>query len=232
MASGLPSEGHGAGAPHPPVKPMNALLFVPSLRFLAAFLFVLGALLPAQSNGVEVRGKIEISLQGGCYYCPPITQYVIHGSETPIRSATIDLGPYVGLDVLLTGTWSTTGTVAVIDVSAIQIVSPVLNIGGNSRLGNTLRWTTAGAPGDFAVQVMSLGASFVPLGGSSVLLLSPTSLFVVGTGIIDTNGSFRTDLLIPTNTGLSGLHIFGQALIAPANNAPFYFSNPETKRIQ
>lgn len=210
---------------------MNLTKLVRSLA-TATVTFGLCAVLPAQSNSIEMRGQVEISLQGGCYYCPPISNYVIHGSETPIRSTTINLASYVGMDVKLSGTWTTSGSYPVVDVTGIQVVAPVLNISGNSRIGNTIRWIANGAPGDLAMHVLSLGASFVPLSGTTVFLLQPATMVVLGSGPIANNGSFQIDLPIPANSYLIGLHLFGQALIVPANSTTFYFSNPETKRIQ
>ena len=209
---------------------MISVRVIPAL--ITSAILGLGSLLTAQSNAIELRGQVEISLQGGCYYCPPITRYVIHGSETPIRSNTIDLSAFVGLYVKVDGTWSMVGAQPVIDVTSVLAVAPALNIAGNARIGNTLRWSTAGAPGELAVQVLSFGASFVPVVGTAVLLLDPSSILIVGAGSIDPSGSFRTDLPIPNSTLLIGRHIFGQSLIAPGGSAPFYFSNPETKRIQ
>jgi hypothetical protein len=91
--------------------------------------------------------------------------------------------------------------------------------------------STAGANGDLAINVVALGASFVPIDGAAVFLLNPATSVVLGLGPI-TGGSLQSDLPIPLSTTLVGLHLFGQGLVVPASGAALYTTNPDVKRLQ
>jgi hypothetical protein len=200
------------------------------VRVIAASLtFAIAASLEAQS--FVIRGQVESGQAVGCYYCPSATQFVIKGSETPIRSNSISLGTFLAQDVLITATWNGSHIAPILDVTSIQVTNQTFTISGNSSMGNTVRFTASGAAGDLAVNIASLGGSFTPIGGSAALLLDPNSAVVLGIGAVGGAGTFRTDLLIPTIPSLFGMHLFGQALIVPASGL-FYMTNPDVKRVQ
>jgi hypothetical protein len=196
----------------------------------ATFAFFSTALLPAQD--VVIRGQIESGQAIGCYYCPSVTQFVIKGSETPVRSSTVSLGLFLSQNVVITGTWNHSLTSPIVDVTTIQLAPQLFTISGGSSIGSTLRFTASGTPGDLAINAAALGAGFTPIGNLSVFLLAPSASVVLGLGAVDGSGTFRSNLPIPSNPALVGLHLFGQALLVPANGNPFYATEPDVKRVQ
>lgn len=179
----------------------------------------------------ELRGRVEAGQVSTCYYCPTITSYVIHASETPIRSNVIDLSLLLNQYVVLSGSWGGTAALPVFEVTGAQPTTSMFAINGNGSNGNTVRFTTHGPTGDLAVNLVALNAGVTPISASTTLLLAASQTVVLGLGPI-TGGTFRTDLAIPANPALVGLHLFGQALIAPANGSAFYMTEPDAKRIQ
>lgn len=196
----------------------------------ATVAFAATALLPAQS--IEIRGQIESGQAIGCYYCPSVTQFVIKGSETPVHSSTISLGMFLSQNVVITGTWNHSLTAPIVEVATIQLAPQLFTISGGSAIGSTLRFTASGTAGDLAINAAALGAGFTPLGNSSVFLLTPSASVVLGIGAVDAGGTFRSDLPLPGNPALIGLHLFGQAVLVPANGNPFYTTEPDVKRVQ
>jgi hypothetical protein len=149
-----------------------------------------------------------------------------------VRSTTISLGLFLSQNVVITGTWNHSLSNPIVDVATIQLAPQLFTIAGGSSIGSTLRFTASGTAGDLAVVAAALGAGFTPLGNTSVFLLAPSATVVLGIGALDGSGTFRSNLPLPNNPAFVGLHLFGQALIAPANGAPFYTTEPDVKRVQ
>lgn len=196
--------------------------------FASLTLTVLAGSLRAQ---YELRGQVELNQVATCYYCPPVASYVVHGTETPLSSSTVTLANYADQHVLMTGAWTSIGGLAVFDVATIQPTSSSFTINGNSSIGNTIRWTASGSNGDLAINIASLDAGVTPLSATTTLLLAPGSAVILDFGPIQ-GGTLRTDFAIPSVPSLVGLHMFGQALILPTNGQPFYFTEPDRKRVQ
>lgn len=197
-----------------------------AFALLAPFAFA--AVAPAQ---FELRGQIEFNQAATCYYCPPITNWVIHGTETALTSSSVNFANYAGLEVVMTGSWTSSGGLPLFDVATIQTTSLSFQLSGNSSIGNTIRFEAFGANGDLAINLASLGAGATPLSSTTTLLLAPATTVVLGFDVISA-GRVRTDFDIPSIPSLVGLHIFGQALILPASATPFFFTEPDAKRIQ
>lgn len=178
----------------------------------------------------QIRGEVEAGQVSTCYYCPTVTSYVIHGSETPITSSSVSLASYVGQHVILTGNWGTVGSLPIFDVTAVQATSSSFSINGNSSIGSTVHFTATAPSGDLVVNIISMNAGVVPLSSEATLLLNPGQLGILDAGFA-ANGQFETDLAIPSVPSLVGLHFFGQALILPASGAPLFMSEPDAKRI-
>lgn len=196
-----------------------------SVTLLAAALFV------SQSRAqYQLHGEVEAGQVSTCYYCPTVTSYVIHGSETPITSTVVALDLWLGQHVVLTGDWGTIGGLPIFNVTAVQPSSSQFSINGNSSTGNTVHFTANAPTGDLVINTISLNAGVVPLSAEATLLLDPSQLGILAGGFA-TNGQFETDLTIPAIPSLVGLHFFGQAAILPANGGPLTTTEPDAKRI-
>lgn len=197
-----------------------------TLALAATFLFA-----GAAAAQIQIRGQVEAGQVSTCYYCPTVTSFVIHGSETPIRSSSIDFSALVGQTCIFTGTWGGTAALPIFDVTAAQLTSSLFSIHGNSSLGNTVRFQTSAGTGDIALNLIGLNAGAFTLTDVATFLLNPSQSAVLGMGT-STNGTVRTDLVIPSTPALVGMHFFGQAVILPANGAPFFTTEPDHKRVQ
>lgn len=200
-----------------------------SLR--VSLLFAALASVAAAQNTIQIRGQVEAGQVSTCYYCPTVTNYVIHGSETPIRSSTIDFSTLLGQHVILTGTWGGTASVPVFDAVSAQVTTAQFSLNGNSSIGNTVRFIASAAVGDLVANVIAMNAGILTITPNTTLLLNVAQAAVLDAGIV-TSGQFRTDLTIPNNPALVGLHFFGQAVVMPGNGAAMYATSPDAKRVQ
>ena len=200
-----------------------------SLGFPAAALLLASGVLAQPA--LHIRGQVEASQVSTCYYCPTITSFVLHGTETPIHSSTIDFNTLLGANVLLTGSWGGTPTVPVFEATAYQLISSQFSLNGNSSFGNTVRFNASAPSGDIVANLIALNAGVLTLSPDATFLLNPAQAAILDAGIA-TGGLFRTDFPIPNNPTLVGLHFFGQALVVPASGAPMYTTEADSKRVQ
>lgn len=200
---------------------------IPFKTFLFASL-LLPATLSAQT--ITVRGELGDGRATGCYYCPG-SRYVIKWSETQVDSSTINLALYLNQELMLTGTLGTNAGRPSIDVTAVQVVTETFSFSGQGRIGNRFRAGTQASPGDLAVNLFALNAGFVAAGGPLTLLLDPTATVVLGVGVANNNGEFKSDVDIPNVPALVGLHVFGQSLIVPQSTGVPFTSNPDSKIV-
>jgi hypothetical protein len=188
------------------------------------FLFTLAPTLTAQA--AVVRGELADGRATGCYYCPGY-QYVIKWVGTRIESSTVNLAAFLGQQVEFTGDWDGT----IFHVTAAQVVPTSFDLIGNGSIGNRYRCNAQGAPGEVALNAISLGTMFtIPL-PTVAALLHPATTVVMGIGTVSTNGEFKSDVDIPDNPALIGLRINGQAFFASTAAGPFRSSNLDSKVV-
>lgn len=191
---------------------------------------LLAAAVPAQQ--LTLRGELDEGRSTGCYYCPNVP-YTIKFSETPVRSSSgVDLAAYkaLGEQLELIGTWDTSTNPAGLDVSAVNVVSQSLSVSNTAATGAKLRFTTSGAPGSLAATAIAFGNGFLPLFGSTAMLLDPASIVVLGANTLDVSGTWRFNLAVPANPGLVGVRFWSQSLLLPTNGTP-YSSNPRVTLV-
>lgn len=190
----------------------------------------LGAAQPALAQ-IQIRGQVEAGQVSTCYYCPTVTSFVLHGSETPISSNTVNLSALVGQHVLLSGTWGGTPALPIFQVASAQVVTSDFSINGNSSIGNTVRFITNAATGDIVANVMAMNAGVMTLTSDATLLLNVNQAAVLDAGVVTTS-QFRTDLAIPNVPSLIGMHFFGQGVVFPGGGGAFFTTEPDAKRVQ
>ncbi len=179
-------------------------------RFARASAFALLVLAPLSSAAdVQFSGKVENG-EGVCYYCPGF-DFVLDFTHTSLTSSTIPLAPFVGQYVTGTGHWNGSTTAPKIEVTAIQATPQSFSIGGNATIGNRIKFTTFGTPGDTAIVLVAGADSFAPVPGFGVLFLSTTPVVVLGQGTIGGQGDVEIRVDLPADPALVGLKVFGQA---------------------
>lgn len=204
---------------------MRSLSFVPCLS--AVLVLAAANVAPAQ---IQLRGEVEASQVATCYYCPAVTSFVLHGSETPISSSSVNLAALVGQHVLLTGAWGGTATLPIFQITSAQVVNGDFSIHGNSSAGNTVRFITAANAGDLVANVVAMNAGALTLTNEATLLVNPSQAVVLDAGMAN-NGQYRSDLLIPNNPALVGVHFFGQGIVFPVAGA-FFTTEPDARHVQ
>jgi hypothetical protein len=193
---------------------------------ISVTLAFLGALAPlAAQQTMTLRGELDEGRSTGCYYCPNVP-YTIKFSETPVRSTVVDLEPYhlASQQLILTGTWDTSTRPAGFNVTSVQVVEESLGFPTHARTGTNERFDVNGPAGTPTATFLAFGSGFVPLFGTA-LLLNPTVLIEIDSGVLDAQGNRRFDVPVPANPALAGLNFWTQSILVPANGQP-YFSNP------
>lgn len=194
-----------------------------SLRHCTVAAVVLAASLTAQSS--VVRGELADGRATGCYYCPGY-QYVIKFVGTQLASPTVNLNLLQNQMVEFTGNWNG----SVFTVTAAQVVAQSFSITGNPSLGRRVRCNAQGTPGDVAINAIGVGTGFVVPFGTMTVLLDPATATVMGVGVVNGAGEFKSDLDIPAVPALVGVRVTGQAFFAPLT-APMFSSNVDTTVI-
>ena len=176
---------------------------------LAAAAFAAPAFAQTQ---VEVQCQLADGQATGCYYCPG-WQYVIKFVGTHLQSTAVNLNLFQNNSVTLQGTWSG----SVLTVTSAVASADTFSISGNGTIGNKYRFTTDGAVGDLALNLVALGTAFLPVFGNQALMLNPANAQPLTAGLIDNGLQWKSDLDIPNNPSLIGLRLFGQGLtVSPA----------------
>lgn len=197
-------------------------------RVLSASILFAAAL---SAQTVTVRGELGDGRATGCYYCPG-SRYVVKWTETQIDSSTINLALYLNQQLQLTGTFNGTLARPSIDVTAVQVVTETYSFSGQSRIGSRLRPSTHAAAGDLAFNLIALDAGFASAGGSMTVLMDPATTMVLGFGVCDNNGEFRSNADIPNVPALVGQRVFGQSMIVPIAGGLPFGSNPDVAIVQ
>ena len=91
------------------------------------------------------------------------------------------------------------------------------------RIGWTMDMDLNGAPDDFWLLASALGTTRIPL-GIGVLFLDPSTLVVVGSGVLDNAGKGTMPIPVPNDLGLVGTSVYWQAVIG----SPMRLTNLET----
>jgi len=188
-------------------------------------LFVAGSL---AAQDVSFWGKVEDG-ENVCYYCPGY-DYVVDNTHTKLTSSTVDLAPFVGQYVTGKGTWSGTSASPTLTVTEMSVAPEGFTIGGGANLGGEAKFIAHGTPGQNAAILLAASDGFVPAGANGILFLNPTSLLILGQGVVENDGEFAIEVSIPDVPALNGLAIFGQAVFTPGVGMP-RFSNLDRKVI-
>lgn len=192
--------------------------------YLSALLLAASSLLHAQTP-VVARGQVTDGSAAGCYYCPGFS-HVIKFTGTQLASPTINLALYHNQMCEMIGTWNGT----VLEVSSIQVVAETFSISGNTSLGHRMRPTAISTPGDLALNLAALGTTFVVPFADLALMMAPASTVLLGAGVTDGSGEFKSDIDVPNDPSLVGLRVFGQALLFTQGGAMF-MSNVDAKEV-
>lgn len=176
---------------------------------LAAAAFAAPAFAQTQ---VEVQCQLADGRATGCYYCPG-WQFVIKFVGTNLQSTAVNLNLFQNGHCTLQGTWNG----SVLTVTSAVASADTFSIGGNGTIGNKYRFTTDGAAGDLALNLVALGTAFLPVFGNQALMLNPANTQPLTAGLIDSGLQWKSDLDIPNNPSLIGLRLFGQGVkVSPA----------------
>lgn len=182
------------------------------------------AALPLAAQQVEVHCTPTDGSAAGCYYCPGF-ETVIKWNGARLHSSTINLVPFHDLDVVVQGTWNGTQ----IEVTSIQVTTESFTISGNGSIGNHFDFTSFGASGGLALDLVALGTSFMAI-GSLALQLDPVTAVILGAGALNGAGEFKSRLDIPNNPSLVGLRLDGQGVILQPGGV-IYTTNVDSKVI-
>ena len=194
------------------------------LTLSALLLSATAQLLPAQVN-VVARGELADGQATGCYYCPGY-QYVIKFVGTQLQSSTVNLNLFINQYVELTGTWNGT----VLNVTSAQLTPETFSIGGNTSIGHTIRPTTMSTPGDLALNIAALGTTFLVPFADIALMMNPASAVILGAGITNGNGEFKSDIDLPNDPSIVGVRVFGQGIVFTPAGAIFS-TNVDAKEV-
>jgi hypothetical protein len=189
----------------------------------SSLLLTLAATAVAQTP-IVARGRVTDGSAAGCYYCPGY-QHVFKYSGLRLESTTVNLAPFMNLDVRVVGTWNGSW----VNVTSIQLAPESFGISGGGLIGGHFELTTHGPAGDLAINLLALGSGcIVPLGDCGLQLAAATTV-IHGAGVIDSSGEFETTLPIPMQPSLIGLRLFGQGVAL--SNGLFWSTNPDAKEI-
>lgn len=178
------------------------------------------------AQDVQFSAKVEDG-EDVCYYCPG-SDYVIDNTHCKLVSSTINLAPFIGQYVKGTGVWNGSTTNPTVQVTSMVVAGEGFTIGGGGALGGEIQFTAHGNPGESAFILLGATDSFIPAGNLGVLYLNPSSMFVLGQGTLAGDGEFSIDIDVPNLPSLSGVGVFGQAVIGPVGAYP-RFTNSDRK---
>jgi len=175
-----------------------------SLRSLLVPIVFLAAAASVNAQSVKLRGKVEDSAG----------RFVVGCTDTQLTSSTIDLNAYVGTQVEIDGTWNGSATDPAVDVTAIDAIAKLFEVGGNGKLGGEVSFKITSTPGDFGVMFAALDVSFLPAHRAGTLFLPFGSMLTVATGFVGAAGTFEVKGNVPDDPALDGLVAYGQAFVA------------------
>jgi len=176
----------------------------------------------ASAQNVHLRGQIEDADVG--------FGFVIDCTDIALTSSAVDLNQFMDMHFEADGVFNGSATAPAIDITSIQVVPKSFSISGGASIGGRMDFVATANPGDMAILAASLDSGATLL-GSSVLMLDPQSMLVLGTVVANVNGEGKISIHLPSNQALVGLEVFGQAAIFPSAGGPYYLSNPDCKTI-
>lgn len=202
---------------HPqPQPPMNTNGILPALGAL----LLLAA--PSLAQQVTFQGKVE-DVQG------TTNQFVLDCTNTSLSSPTIDLNPFVGVTVEITGDWNGSAANPAVVVSSIQAVPETFEIGGGAKIGEFSQLGFVGNPGELALGVLSRAPAFVPYPrANGVILVDVNRKFLQRVRVVGATGIVQEPFFIPNDPALVGFEFFGQGALL-GNGVRM--TNPDCKTI-
>jgi hypothetical protein len=190
-----------------------------STFLIAVFALIAGL---AQAQAVHFRGKVE-DISGS-------NRFVIDCTNVELTSSQFDLNQFLGDQVDASGTWNGSTTTPVIEVTAIQIVARLFEVGGNGKIGGELTFEVTSNPGDMTAVFASIASGFIPTPNAGTFFLALQPLLLIGRGTIPGGGTLQLHVNVPNDPALVGITVFGQALLAFTAGGTLW-SNPDCKTI-
>ncbi len=175
-----------------------------SPRVLCIALAATAFALPGVAQSITLDGLVE-DLPGGAGFQVGCTDVVLVSES-------------VDLDALKGDSWRLTGIVSAASVVTVESAAPLdgfLELGGNGQAGGTLEFRVEGTPGETVLLLFSLGTALLPTAQAGTLLLDPTTMIVLLSGVVDASGTFEFTAAIPDNPDYQDLLIFVQGLRLP-----------------
>lgn len=177
----------------------------------------------ASAQSVTFNGKVE-DVSG------TQNQFFVDCTDTRLTSTAFNLNLFVGQQTRITGTWNGSAANPSVNVTDIQVIPEVFELGGGAKIGGVLKVGFIGTPGDLAISRIALQPGFAPIDGAGVLFLDMSTAVAGTSGIIPGGGILQTNLPIPNNPALIGLEIYGQgATITPEGVVTV--TNPDCKTL-
>lgn len=159
-------------------------------------LTVVASLAAAQT--VTVHGDLENVGGQFVFSCTPLT--LVSGGP--------DLQPFLGMNVVATGTVVGTDTFSVQTIAADPNEFEISN---DVSVGGTIDFEVSGQPGT-QVQIWIALADDFNVVKKQGLFLDTSSLFLLAQGVITGGGDFEITFNVPNDPTLAGVEIFAQAV--------------------
>lgn len=194
------------------------------LRPLLALTLIASTSVVSAQQVVNFRGKVEDITGTG-------TQFGIECTDVELQSFTINLDLFVGSQTLISGTWNDNSTDPVVTVTSIQAVLESFQIGGGGKLGQDASFLVTGPVARPFAIFSSLGTFFLPFRSEGVVMLHPSTLHLIGTGVIGVAGNAEIKVPVPNNPVLVGTEIHGQGAVGLGGGS-FLITNPDCETLQ
>lgn len=186
-----------------------------ALRILCAGLLLGGASL-ASAQTITLRGEVEDEAGGFILSCTPV-QLVSGGAN---------LNAVLGEEVEAIGTIVGPNLVS---VSSVTLVSDILEVSNDVKIGGPLKLEISGPPGRVEQVYFSLGSSFATVKKMAWFLDTATQQFLFQ-GVIALDGQLEVTFTVPNMPVLVGLDInFQDVRPSPAG---FVLGNTDCVTIQ
>lgn len=170
-------------------------------------------------NGDDFEDVVAGSFDGYAYCVDGTDGSVIWDQNTGNRVFTVSwMGDTNGdgKPEALVGTQDTTNNTLVYGIEGDSgLVPPYVALTGTGEIGTTIRVHTTGLPGDEYILFIALGSASIPVGGLGTLLLQPSTLRIMGQGVVPSDGTENTDIPLPPEPLLVGFPLHFQSLVGP-----------------
>ncbi len=170
---------------------------------------------------VLLRGKVE-DVQG-------TNNFFVDCTNVGLQSNAFNLNLFVGQQTEIRGTNIGTPQSPLINVTDIQVIPRIFEIGGNGSIGRELQLEVAGTPGDRVWIFPASGSGYSPIRNWGTFLLDAVNP-AFAAGVIPGNGLLQIQVNIPNNPNLVGVTVYGQALLE--TGAGILLSNADCKTIK